>query len=92
MALGSTNNAWNVVRAEFDQLLLQHAASCGVRVFEQTRATTLRFAPTDAHASGADALGRPVAACYETALGGRGEIAFDYLVDATGRAGLMSTK
>ncbi|EMD33059.1 hypothetical protein CERSUDRAFT_108283 [Gelatoporia subvermispora B] len=91
VALGSENSAWNVVRAEFDQLLLQHAASCGVRVFEQTRATTLRFAPADADA-GADALGRPVAACYETALGARGEIAFDYLVDATGRAGLMSTK
>lgn len=29
---------------------------------------------------------------YETALGGSGEIGFDFLVDATGRAGLMSTK
>ncbi|OCH92024.1 FAD/NAD(P)-binding domain-containing protein [Obba rivulosa] len=90
VALGAENNAWNVVRAEFDQLLLQHAAACGTRVCEQTRVTTLRFARDEA--GSADELGRPVAACYETALGGRGEIGFDYLVDATGRAGLMSTK
>ena len=43
-------------------------------------------------AEAAKSLGRPFKAMYETANGGRGEIEFDYLVDATGRAGLMSTK
>ncbi|GBE80947.1 FAD/NAD-P-binding domain-containing protein [Sparassis latifolia] len=101
VALGADNNAWNVVRAEFDQLLLQHAASSGVRVFEQTRVVSIEFlnAGLDAKIS-VDAaegvekprLGRPTAAQYETVLGGKGEIAFDFLVDASGRAGLMSTK
>jgi len=37
-------------------------------------------------------LGRPIKAIYETANGGKGEIEFEYLVDASGRAGVMSTK
>lgn len=39
-----------------------------------------------------NALGRPTSASYVTASGEMGEINFDYLIDATGRAGVMSTK
>ncbi|OBZ69478.1 Tryptophan 2-halogenase [Grifola frondosa] len=114
VALGAENAAWNVVRSEFDQLLLQHAASCGARVFDQTRVTALSFSydgprpssemrPTlgrrqsmvefagDALGEGEE-LGRPISAAYETAFGGKGDIKFDYLIDASGRAGIMSTK
>ena len=37
-------------------------------------------------------IGRPVKASYTRGDGTKGEIAFDYLVDASGRAGLLSTK
>ncbi|KAI0743665.1 hypothetical protein C8Q80DRAFT_855359 [Daedaleopsis nitida] len=121
VALGASNNAWNVVRSEFDHLLLKHAAECGAKVYEQTRVTDITFENTPPpspirsffpqipfRAPGArrsstvefavngpqDAatLGRPRSVIYETALGAKREITFDYLVDASGRAGIMSTK
>ncbi|KAG2369306.1 hypothetical protein BDR07DRAFT_1389269 [Suillus spraguei] len=83
--LGHFNSVWNVVRSEFDKLLLDHAASCGAKVFEQTSVKSLRFSTTESS--------RPVAAEWlRSADGETGEISFDYLVDASGRAGLMSTK
>ncbi|KZT04732.1 FAD/NAD(P)-binding domain-containing protein [Laetiporus sulphureus 93-53] len=112
VALGAENNAWNVVRSEFDHLLLQHSSSSGVRVFEQTRVTEIIFDDSSKSTAGTSSprrtglytvdededeeavheLGRPTSAVYETVMGGKGEIAFDFLVDASGRAGLMSTK
>ncbi|TFK47870.1 FAD/NAD(P)-binding domain-containing protein [Heliocybe sulcata] len=121
VALGHQNSAWNVVRSEFDNLLLQHAASCGVQVFERTRVDSLMFAPSSPCQGDGDdvALGRPFSATYVTSLaddpvppssptsptsssstswgyfsneGDAQTISFDYLVDATGRAGLMCTK
>ncbi|KAF9783765.1 FAD/NAD(P)-binding domain-containing protein [Thelephora terrestris] len=88
VALGHDNAAWNVVRSEFDKLLLDHAASLGAKVYENTRVVSLEF----------DGRDKPVSAAYacrsssdiECAI--EGSITFDYLVDATGRAGLMSTK
>ncbi|KAG2352443.1 hypothetical protein BDR07DRAFT_1437629 [Suillus spraguei] len=83
--LGHFNSVWNVVRSEFDKLLLDHAASCGAKVFEQTSVKSLRFSTTESS--------RPVAAEWLRSVDGEsGEISFDYLVDASGRAGLMSTK
>ncbi|KAI0358724.1 FAD/NAD-P-binding domain-containing protein [Trametes cingulata] len=132
VALGASNSAWNVVRSEFDHLLLQHAAACGAQVYEQTRVTDINFdetPPTSPLRSRLDSplpfsrpcpdirpsrpaprrrtsvvefaldeqpssatIGRSRSVSYETAFGGKGEITFDYLVDASGRAGLMSTK
>ncbi|KAJ8488641.1 hypothetical protein ONZ51_g3445 [Trametes cubensis] len=127
VALGESYSAWNVVRSEFDHLLLQHAASCGAQVYEQTRVTEIRFDETPStppvphhvdappqegeHSprpmprrrtstvefapdatTNAARLGRPKSVTYETAFGGKREITFDYLVDASGRAGIMSTK
>ncbi|KAG2066157.1 FAD/NAD(P)-binding domain-containing protein [Suillus decipiens] len=83
--LGHFNSVWNVVRSEFDKLLLDHAASCGAKVFEQTSVKSLRFSTTEPS--------RPVAAEWLRSVDGEaGEISFDYLVDASGRVGLMSTK
>lgn len=113
VALGASNNAWNVVRSEFDKLLLDHAASCGTKVFTETRVELLQFTPTtpaptsdssrsaprSRESSGQGdkpvefgAIGRPVKASYARADGTKGEISFDYLVDASGRYGLLSTK
>jgi flavin-dependent dehydrogenase len=75
--------AYQVVRAEFDQLLLEHAKSEGVKVLEGAEVTSLTFDGD-----------RPRAAAWKERGGeGRsGEISFDYLVDASGRAGIMSTR
>lgn len=83
-ALGSDGaNAWQVVRSEFDKLLLDHARELGVDVHEGTIVKALEF---DGE--------RPVAATWARAKepAGSGRIEFDYLVDASGRAGLMTTK
>jgi len=85
--LGHNNAAWNVVRSEFDHLLLDHASSLGAKVYENTKVLSLEF----------DENSRPVSAAYtchssDTEDAVNGTISFNYLVDATGRAGLMSTK
>ena len=80
--------AWNVVRSEFDSILLDHAASLGAGVYENTKVLSLEFDEND----------RPVSAAYSRRLVSdvgnvlEGKITFEYLVDATGRAGLMSMK
>ncbi|KAG1781899.1 hypothetical protein EV702DRAFT_1192568 [Suillus placidus] len=85
VALGHTNSSWNVVRSAFDKMLLDHATSCGTKVFEQTSVKFLRFSATESS--------RPVTAEWLRAADGEtGVISFDYLVDASGRSGLMSTK
>lgn len=75
--------SFQVVRAEFDQLLLEHARSQGVSAYEGIEVTGLSFDGD-----------RPRGALWRERGGeGRsGEIAFDYLVDASGRAGIMSTR
>ncbi|KAJ7468679.1 hypothetical protein FB451DRAFT_1340310 [Mycena latifolia] len=81
---GTGNHSWNVVRSEFDEILLRHAQECGAKVYEEHRVTELTFA------EGSDY--RPISATFTTGTGEAGSIAFDYLVDASGRAGIMSTK
>ena len=134
VALGAENNAWNVSRSEFDELLLEHAAESGAKVFTQTRVDTLEFLPlgsksettsSDVPSSpssaysfwsfggsrsrssstrsqtegrggvgfgGIDELGRPHKAHYTKSDGTKGEIEFDFLVDASGRNGLLSMR
>ena len=73
--------SFQVVRSEFDQLLLEHAKSQGVRVFEGTEIRSLIF---DGE--------RPRSASWSQVVNGSdtGEISFDYLVDASGRSGVMA--
>ena len=79
----NTPNAWQVVRSEFDQLLLDHAKELGVDVHEGISVKELEF---DGE--------RPVAAQWaqtkDASVSGR--IEFDYLVDASGRNGVLATK
>ncbi|KAG1764906.1 hypothetical protein EDD22DRAFT_1042432 [Suillus occidentalis] len=83
--LGHSNSSWNVVRSAFDKMLLDHAISCGTKVFEQTSVKSFRFSATESS--------RPVTAEWLRAADGQtGVVSFDYLVDASGRSGLMSTK
>jgi len=73
--------SFQVVRSEFDHLLLEHAKSQGVKVFEGTEIRSLSFDGD-----------RPRSATWSQVVGGSetGEISFDYLVDASGRAGIMA--
>ncbi|KAJ7690717.1 FAD binding domain-containing protein [Mycena rosella] len=106
MALGADNAAFNVVRSEFDHLLMNHARASGASVYEQTKVTDISFSPTDPN--------RPISVSWShvppptppsppgspttstTPISDKsnaitGTTSFTHLIDATGRAGLMST-
>ncbi|KAG2342279.1 FAD/NAD(P)-binding domain-containing protein [Suillus weaverae] len=81
IALNPDNGSWNVIRSEFDDLLFRHASKCGAAVFDNTRVAKFQF---DGE--------RPVSADWSNASTGiQGRISFNYLVDASGRNGIMST-
>ncbi|KAF8178542.1 FAD binding domain-containing protein [Mycena galopus ATCC 62051] len=109
MALGADNAAFNVVRSEFDHLLLNHARSSGASVYEQTRVTSISFCPTDpkrpisvswSHIPPPIPLSPPASPTTSTHVipdkpaesnPVTGSTTFTHLIDASGRAGLMST-
>ncbi|KAF9010477.1 FAD binding domain-containing protein, partial [Cyathus striatus] len=110
VALGLSNSAWNVVRSEFDHLLMNHSRACGAKVYEQTRVNTISFAASNPE--------QPISVCWThvpqppplsppaSPIKSRfewppspqdvvpqptqGVTTFDYIVDASGRAGLFS--
>ncbi|CCM02243.1 uncharacterized protein FIBRA_04324 [Fibroporia radiculosa] len=83
--LGPSRTTWNVLREDMDKLMLDHAVEQGVKVFEETRVESLIF-------EGGTDSGRPISAFWKNKQGGSGSIKFEWLVDASGRQGLMSTK
>ena len=84
---GQHTYAYQVRRADFDQFLLEHARSQGVNAFEGVEVSEIRFEGD-----------RPVAAAWRVKAprsGHRrqeGEIRFDYLIDASGRNGVLSNQ
>ncbi|KAI4102884.1 MAG: hypothetical protein L6R37_004146 [Teloschistes peruensis] len=89
---GPGGYAWNVVRSEADELLFKHAAECGVKTFDETKVASIEFAWLDPAAIDPQPLGRPVSATWTRKDGSSGTISMDYIVDASGRNGLISTK
>lgn len=93
---GENNYAWNVVRSEADNLMFKHAGKSGASIFDGVKVNSLDFESCDIKNSSIDPAardpGRPVAAHWSRKDGSSGTIKFDYLVDATGRLGIMSTK
>lgn len=79
---GELNNtyAFQVRRSDFDKLLLEHAVSQGVRVFEGIEVERIAFDGD-----------RPKSAAWSQ-NGSTREINFDFLIDASGRAGIMATR
>lgn len=74
--------SFQVERREFDRILLENAAEKNVAVFQGVAISEVFFDN-----------GRPVRASWSEVDGdARGEIEFDFLVDGSGRAGLMSTR
>lgn len=68
-----------------------------MKVFEGVRVTSIDFVDSPSKTNDASNedwkdVGRPVRANYVTDKGEAGKIEFDYLIDASGRAGVMSTK
>jgi len=45
VSLDPTNGAWNVVRSEFDDILLKHSVECGAKVFQETKVVSIASAP-----------------------------------------------
>jgi len=81
---GSSTYSFQVVRSDFDQMMLDHARSQGVKVFEGVEVRNLGFDGD-----------RPRSAAWlqksktgETT--GQGEITFDYMIDSSGRDGIMA--
>lgn len=78
---------WNVVRSEMDNLLYRHAEKVGAQVFDETKINTIEF-----EGNGDPKTARPIAATWTNKNGQSGKIKFDWLVDASGKAGVMSTQ
>jgi flavin-dependent dehydrogenase len=82
-----TKFSWNVVRSEFDEMIMRRAQELGAQVYENTRVTAIEFE------EGAD--DKPISVSWTRKNGTEretGTTSFDWLIDASGRAGLMSTK
>ncbi|KAF3927889.1 hypothetical protein ABW20_dc0105494 [Dactylellina cionopaga] len=78
---GPNGYAWNLIRSEADDLLFRHAGTCGASIFDETQVQDIEFDAT-----------RPVSANWLRKDGTSGSIKFKYLVDASGRRGILSTK
>ncbi|KAK4111488.1 hypothetical protein N656DRAFT_799320 [Canariomyces notabilis] len=95
---GPQGYAYNVIRSEADGIIFRHAGVSGAHIFDGVKVDVLEFVPsglppsTDPDCEIPDP-GRPVSAAWtRKETGETGVIHFDYLVDCSGRAGLMSTK
>lgn len=92
--------SWNVIRAESDELMFRHAGEQGAKIFDGVKINEIDFVesglPSDVVNASTDPKvanpGRPVSAKWSRKDGSTGVIKFDYIVDASGRVGIMSTK
>ncbi|KAF9002901.1 radH flavin-dependent halogenase [Cyathus striatus] len=83
IAMDQNNFAWNVTRADADNMIFEHAKYCGATVFDQTKVVDIIFSKDGRH---------PIAATWKRRNGLEGKVEFDFLVDATGRQGMLSTR
>ncbi|KAJ5834970.1 FAD/NAD(P)-binding domain-containing protein [Penicillium robsamsonii] len=88
--------AWNVDRAEADNLMFQHARKSGAKAFDGVKVNSIEFVPLNEQNGQTDSElpnpGRPVSADWSRKDGTSGTLKFKYIIDASGRAGLVSTK
>ena len=96
VAGGPGNYAWNVVRSEADDMIFKHAAKSGAKTFDETKVESIEFEPSDVSAEELELPlpnpGTPRSAKWSRKDGTTGEIKFKYLIDASGRNGIVSTK
>ncbi|KAJ5715234.1 uncharacterized protein N7483_012415 [Penicillium malachiteum] len=104
-ANGPNGYSWNVIRSESDKLMLDHAEKEGALAFHGTKVDSVEFESVDnfhndnfhsdnLHATnGVANPGRAISAAWSRKEDGTsGTIKFDFLIDASGRNGLLSTK
>ena len=95
-SLGLGGYAWNIIRSEADDLIFKHAKKCGAHTYDGTKINQVEFEPHEAKDLVADPKipdpERAVSATWSRKDGSSGKISFDYVVDASGRAGVFSTK
>ena len=86
------SQTWQVVRSEFDQMMLDNAREHGVEALEGARVHEVLFDPsTSLGASGADP-GRAVGVSVKIGDGPLHEVRAKVVVDASGQNGLISNK
>lgn len=83
---GDHRHSFQVIRSEFDKLLLDHAAEQGATVLQCVEVNKIHFDNSEER--------RPFAATVsQVGEGGKQwDIHFDYLVDASGRTGIMANR
>jgi flavin-dependent dehydrogenase len=81
------NYSYQVLRSDFDQLLLEHAKSQGVTVLEGVEVKRLRFDGARPRI----AVWSPVGQGAQVQVQEQ-ETGFDFVIDASGRAGLITTR
>ncbi|KAJ5890587.1 FAD/NAD(P)-binding domain-containing protein [Penicillium subrubescens] len=91
---GPNAYAWNLIRSESDDLLFRHAGTCGAHIFDETKVDAIQF-ESDTNETSPDGVlnpGRPVSVTWVRKDGSSGSTSLKYLVDASGRHGILSTK
>lgn len=73
--------AYQVIRSEFDKILLDHSREMGASVFEESEVTKINFLDNT-----------PISAEWKSKKKTTGTIEFDFLIDASGLSGIMSNK
>ena len=82
--------SFQVVRSEFDHILLEHAKSVGVKVYEGIEVKSIDFdgeRPRSAHWTRVNSNEQ-----REDNAEQSGDISFEYVIDASGRAGLLAMR
>jgi len=82
--------------------MFRHAGKCGAKIFDGVKVDSIAFAsPSGGSANGfnrtssteSPKISRPISASYtQKADGISGAVKFEYIIDASGRPGLLSTK
>ena len=77
-------------------MIFRHAGKSGAKIFDGTKVDSFAFEPFSEDGWNVkDRVanpGRPVSAGWSRKDGSKGTIKFDYLIDASGRQGIMSTQ
>ncbi len=90
---GRCTHAYQVERADFDHVLLKHAATQGVEVFEGVQVESIEFEGERArHATWIRRDRTPGPAAGGDGRVESGRISFDYVIDASGRNGILATR
>jgi 2-polyprenyl-6-methoxyphenol hydroxylase-like FAD-dependent oxidoreductase len=79
---GCPTHSYQVIRAEFDELLLNHANECGAVVRQEVKVDRVDF----------DGERAVAAEYYDRRSDVRGSVRFKYLIDCSGRSGVMASQ